>query len=99
MCRIKSEKEQLRKAEEMKIELQRRQEEKKKEMEERECLILERLRLDEDEAAEEVKRREKTKKSKETKRYLVPIYEWSCYGHVFHNVTNCKHLKKKSKEK
>ncbi|KAI7812413.1 putative coiled-coil domain-containing protein 15 [Triplophysa rosa] len=69
-ARIKNEKEQLRKAEEMKIELQRRQQEKRKEMEERECLILERLRLDEDEAAEEAKRREKTKKSKETKRYI-----------------------------
>ncbi|KAA0716469.1 Coiled-coil domain-containing protein 15 [Triplophysa tibetana] len=73
-ARIKSEKEQFRKAEEMKIELQRRQEEKRKEMEERECLILERLRLDEDEAAEEVKRKEKTKKSKETKRYIEAMH-------------------------
>lgn len=69
-ARIKNEKEQFRKAEEMKIERQRRQEEKRKEMVERECLILERLRLDEEEAEEEAKRREKTKKCKETKRYI-----------------------------
>ncbi|XP_051529913.1 coiled-coil domain-containing protein 15 isoform X2 [Myxocyprinus asiaticus] len=69
-ARIKNEKEQLRKAEEMNMERQRRQEEQIKEMAEREHLILERLRLDEEEVAEEVERRHRTKRIKETKRYI-----------------------------
>ncbi|KAI2664277.1 Coiled-coil domain-containing protein 15 [Labeo rohita] len=69
-ARIKNEKEQLRKAEEKKMERQRQREEERKDMAERECLILERLRLDEEEAAEKVARREKTKRIKESKRYI-----------------------------
>lgn len=72
MCRIKNEKEQLRKAEEKKMERQRLQEEERKDMAEREYLILERLMLDEEEA-EKVERREKTKSIKESKRYVLPI--------------------------
>lgn len=73
MCRIKNEKEQLRKAEEKKMERQRQLEEEIKDMAEREYLILERLRLDEEEAAEKVERRERTKWIKESKRYILPI--------------------------
>ncbi|XP_073697383.1 uncharacterized protein ccdc15 [Garra rufa] len=69
-ARIKNEKEQLRRAEEKKMERQRQQEEERKDMAEREYLILERLRLDEEEAAEKVERREKTKRIKESKRYI-----------------------------
>ncbi|XP_051964823.1 coiled-coil domain-containing protein 15 [Xyrauchen texanus] len=70
-ARIKNEKEQLRKAEEMNMERQRQQEEQIKGMAERERLILERLRLDEEEAAAvEVERRHGTKRIKETKRYV-----------------------------
>lgn len=69
-ARIKNEKEHLRKAEEKKMARQRQQEEERKDMAEREYLILERLRLDEEEAAEKVERREKTKRSKESKRYI-----------------------------
>lgn len=69
-ARIKNEKEQLRKAEEKKMERQRQQEEERKDMAEREYLILERLRLDEEEAAEKVERRERTKRIKESKRYV-----------------------------
>ncbi|KAK2911550.1 hypothetical protein QQF64_027338 [Cirrhinus molitorella] len=69
-ARIKNEKEQLRKAEEKKMERQRQQEEERKDMAEREYLILERLRLDEEEAAEKAERREKTKRIKESKRYI-----------------------------
>ncbi|XP_067296051.1 uncharacterized protein ccdc15 [Pseudorasbora parva] len=68
--RIKNAKEQLRKAEEKKLERQRQLEEERKDMAEREYLILERLRLDEEEAAEKVERREKTKRIKESKRYV-----------------------------
>lgn len=74
MCRIKNEKEQLRKAEEKKMERQRQLEEERKDIAEREYLILERLRLDEEEAAEKVERRERTKWIKESKRYILPIY-------------------------
>ncbi|XP_016373827.1 coiled-coil domain-containing protein 15-like [Sinocyclocheilus rhinocerous] len=70
-ARIKNEKEQLRKAEEKEMERQRQQEEGRKDMAEREYLILERLRLDEEEAAEKVQRREKTKRNKESKRYIL----------------------------
>lgn len=73
MCRIKNEKEQLREAEEKEMERQRQQEEERKDMAEREYLILERLMLDEEEAAEKVERREKTKSIKESKRYVLPI--------------------------
>jgi len=73
VCRIKNEKEQLRKAEEKKMERQRQLEEERKDMAEREYLILERLRLDEEEAAETVERRERTKGIKESKRYILPI--------------------------
>jgi len=73
VCRIKNEKEQLRKAEEKKMERQRQLEEERKDMAEREYLILERLRLDEEEAAEKVERRERTKGIKESKRYILPI--------------------------
>ncbi|XP_052413495.1 coiled-coil domain-containing protein 15 isoform X2 [Carassius gibelio] len=69
-ARIKNEKEQLRKAEEKEMERQRQQEEERKDKAEREYLILERLRLDEEEAAEKVERREKTKRNKESKRYI-----------------------------
>ncbi|XP_056108877.1 coiled-coil domain-containing protein 15 [Rhinichthys klamathensis goyatoka] len=70
-ARIKNEKEQLRKAEEKKMERQRQLEEERKDMAEREYLILERLRLDEEEAAaEKVERRERTKWIKESKRYI-----------------------------
>uniref|UniRef100_A0A8C1ZP06 Coiled-coil domain containing 15 n=1 Tax=Cyprinus carpio TaxID=7962 RepID=A0A8C1ZP06_CYPCA len=55
-ARIKNEKEQLRKAEEKEMERQRQQEEERKDMAEREYLILERLMLDEEEAAEKVER-------------------------------------------
>ncbi|XP_051751042.1 coiled-coil domain-containing protein 15 isoform X3 [Ctenopharyngodon idella] len=72
-ARIKNEKEQLRKAEEKKMEMQRQQEEERKDMAEREYLILERLRLDEEEAAEKVERRERTKRTKESKRYIEAI--------------------------
>lgn len=87
MCRIKNEKEQLRKAEEKKMEMQRQQEEERKDMAEREYLILERLRLDEEEAAEKVERRERTKRTKESKRYIEPIYAQllSCYEYVPYN--------------
>lgn len=70
-ARIKNEKEQARKAEERKMEQQRQQEEERKDEAERECLILERLRLDEEEeAAEKAQRRERTKRIKESKRYI-----------------------------
>ncbi|XP_056313029.1 coiled-coil domain-containing protein 15 [Danio aesculapii] len=70
-ARIKNEKEQARKAEEKKMELQRQQEEERKDEAEREYLILERLRLDEEEeAAVEAQRRERTKRIKESKRYI-----------------------------
>lgn len=54
------------------MERQRQQEEERKDMAEREYLILERLMLDEEEA-EKVERREKTKSIKESKRYVLPI--------------------------
>ncbi|XP_043094113.1 trichohyalin isoform X2 [Puntigrus tetrazona] len=74
-ARIKNEKEQLRKSEEKKMERQRQQEEERKDMAEREYLILERLRLDEEEeeAAEKVERREKTKRNKESKRCVMVV--------------------------
>ncbi|XP_073807624.1 coiled-coil domain-containing protein 15 [Danio rerio] len=70
-ARIKNEKEHARKAEEKKMEQQRQQEEERKDEAEREYLILERLRLDEEEEAEEkAQRRERTKRIKESKRYI-----------------------------
>ncbi|KAF5899840.1 coiled-coil domain-containing protein 15, partial [Clarias magur] len=67
--RIKAEKEQQRYEEERRMELARQQDERRSELAERERLILERLRLEEEEHAEE-KRSAQVKKSKETTRYV-----------------------------
>ncbi|TRY92094.1 hypothetical protein DNTS_022017 [Danionella cerebrum] len=73
-ARIKNEKEQFRRKEEKRIEEQRQNEEERQEMAEREFLILERLRLDEEEAAaEKQQRHEMTNRSKENKRYMDAI--------------------------
>ncbi len=69
---------------------QRQQEEERKDMAEREYLILERLRLDEEEAVEKVERREKTKRSKESKRYILP--KLSCYEFVHYKHKYIKRL-------
>lgn len=68
MLRIKAEKEHQRQVAEQKLERIKQQEEEKAALAEREYLILERLRLEEEERTETVKRKEKAQKCKEATR-------------------------------
>ena len=66
--RIKAEKEQIRLEEEQKIEKMRQLKDDRLEMSKREFLILQRLRLDEEERAEAKQRRERARKTRESTR-------------------------------
>lgn len=70
IARIKAEKEHQRQVAEQKLERIKQQEEEKAVLAEREYLILERLRLEEEERTETVKRKEKAQKCKEATRYI-----------------------------
>ncbi|KAG7217216.1 hypothetical protein INR49_027760 [Caranx melampygus] len=68
--RIKAEKEQIRLEEERKLEGVRQLAEARQRLEERELLILERLKLEEEERAVELQRRKKKEKGKVTARFI-----------------------------
>ncbi|XP_046874013.1 coiled-coil domain-containing protein 15 isoform X2 [Hypomesus transpacificus] len=70
IARIKAEKEQIRLEEEQKIEKMRQLKDDRLEMSKREFLILQRLRLDEEERAEAKQRRERARKTRESTRYI-----------------------------
>ncbi|XP_045894746.1 coiled-coil domain-containing protein 15 [Micropterus dolomieu] len=69
-ARIKAEKETLRLEEERKLERVRQLAEARQKLEERELLILERLKLEEEEGAMELQRRKKEEKGKEASRFI-----------------------------
>ncbi|XP_067113294.1 coiled-coil domain-containing protein 15 isoform X1 [Osmerus mordax] len=68
--RIKAEKEQIRLEEEQKMEKMRQLKDDRLEMAKREFLILERLRLDEEERAEAKQSQERARKTREATRYI-----------------------------
>ncbi|XP_010868612.2 coiled-coil domain-containing protein 15 isoform X2 [Esox lucius] len=70
IARIKAEKEQKRTEEERKMERLQRLEEDRVEAAQRECLILERLQLEDDERAEGLEKKERARKDKEASRYI-----------------------------
>ncbi|KAM9846446.1 coiled-coil domain-containing protein 15 [Aulostomus maculatus] len=69
-ARIKAEKEQIRQEEERKMERARQLAEARQKLEERELLILQRLKLDEDERTAELERRKRQEKGREAARYI-----------------------------
>ncbi|XP_028452319.1 coiled-coil domain-containing protein 15 isoform X3 [Perca flavescens] len=69
-ARIKAEKEQIRLEEERKLERVRQLAEARQRLEERELLILERLKLEEEERAVELQRRKREEKGKVTARFI-----------------------------